>query len=84
MTIKLINGPHFITGPVDLTDISVVGGENSLIYLSEISISQHRHYLGNWYLHPKSERNALSDKLGNIEREDGLGLNLQLMLAINM
>ena len=62
----------FITGPVDITDISVDGdGENSpLICESERTTSQSPPTLsmGNWYLHPESESTATSDRLGDSER----------------
>ena len=66
-----LNG-DFITGPVDITDISVNGdGMNrQLICQSERTTSQSPSpsSMGNWYLHPESESTHMDDKLGGSDR----------------
>ena len=65
-----LNG-NFITGLVDITDISIDGDgiNNPLICESERTIiSQSPLSMGNWYLHSESQSIATSDKLGDSER----------------
>ena len=66
-----LNG-DFITGPVDITDISVDGDgiNNHLICQSERTTSQSPSpsSFGNWYLHHESQSTAASDRLGDSER----------------
>ena len=66
-----LNG-NFITGPVDITDISVDGDgiNDPLICQSQRTTSQlpSPSSMGNWYLHHESESTAPSNRLGESER----------------
>ena len=66
-----LNG-NIITGPVNITDINVVGdGINSPLFCeSERTTSQSPppSSLGDWYLHPESESTAASNRLGDSDR----------------
>ena len=63
---------NIITGPVDITDISIDGDgiNNPLICESEKTTSQSPSpsSLGDWYLHHESESTAASDRLGDSDR----------------
>ena len=66
---KLKGDQHFITGPVNINDISVNGTDKFLICQSEDKVpSSLSSSSGNWYLHPESQSTDMDDRLGDSER----------------